>query len=125
MRLLLTVSAVVEGATGLALVIRPSALAALLLGAPLHAPVGVAVGRIAGIALAALGLACWLTRVDGQGRAARGLVFAMLLYNGGALAVLVSAGLGSGLAGIGLWPAALAHFVLGIWCARSLVSKHA
>lgn len=105
--------------------VRPSARAALLLGVPLNAPVAVTVGRIAGVALAALGLACWLTRVDAHGRAARGLVFAMLLYNCGVLAVLAFAGLASGLAGIGLWPAALAHLLLGAWCAKNLATRHA
>lgn len=105
--------------------VRPSARAALLLGVPLNAPVAVTVGRIAGVALAALGLACWLTRVDAHGRAARGLVFAMLLCNCGVLAVLAFAGLASGLAGIGLWPAALAHLLLGAWCAKNLATRHA
>ncbi len=124
MKTLLTVSAVLEGATGFALVLRPSELAALLLGVPLDALVALTVGRVAGVALVALGLACWLTRVDAQGRAGRGVVFAMLLYNCGVLAVLAFTGLALGLAGIGLWPAALSHLVMGAWCAKNLATGH-
>ena len=124
MKRLLTVIAVLEGATGLVLVVRPSALADVLFGLPLIAPVAVTVGRITGVALVALGLACWLIRTDAQSRVARGLVSAMLLYNCGVLVVLIFAGLASGLAGVGLWPAALTHLVLGAWCARNLATAH-
>ena len=61
---------------------------------PLGMPAGVTVGRVAGVALLALGVACWLAREDAAGRAARGLVAAMLLYNLGVVAILVLAWMG-------------------------------
>jgi hypothetical protein len=48
--LLLSVAAVIEVATGVALIISPQAVTSLLLGADL-AVAGIAVGRVAGIAL--------------------------------------------------------------------------
>jgi len=71
---LYTLTAVTEVVTGSALIWRPSAIMALLLGAPLNTPAAVALGRVAGVALFALGVACQLARPDAQSRAARGLV---------------------------------------------------
>jgi PPE-repeat protein len=120
MKSLLTMTAVIEGGTGLVLVALPSPLAALLLGSSLKTPVALTVARVAGVALIAAGVACWLARHDGQSRAARGLVGAMALYNAGIFTVLVYAGLGSGLVGIGLWPTVLVHAAMTLWCVTSL-----
>ena len=122
MKVLLIVTAVIEAATGLALVLSPSMPASLLLGASLDTP-GLVVARVAGAALLALATACWLARNDPQSRAATGLIAAILLYNLAAVAVLVHAGLGLGLSGIGLWPAVVLHAVLGVWCVACLWKK--
>src|SRR5882757_3812593 len=58
MKSALTLAAVGEAATGLALVIVPSFVWQLLLGEQLTG-VAVPVARVAGIALIALGIACW------------------------------------------------------------------
>jgi hypothetical protein len=78
---LLVVTALLEGMTGLVLVVLPSPLATLLLGASLDAPAALTLARVAGMALIALALTCWLSRHDGQSRAARGLVAATALYH--------------------------------------------
>ncbi len=116
MRVLLTVTAVIEVGAGLAILVVPSAAVALLLGASLDTPAAVAAGRVAGAALLTLGVACWVARRDGQSRAAAGLVAAMLLYNTVAVAILAYAGLGSGLDGIALWPAVVLHTAMAAWC---------
>ena len=94
-----TVNAIIEAGAGVALGCFPSAAVALLLGSPLDTPAAVTLGRLAGAALLALGVACWLARVDSQSRAARGLVAAMVVYNLGAVALFVFAGIGLGLHG--------------------------
>lgn len=116
---LLIATAVVEGGTGLALMTVPSVVSTILLGATLDPPVALVVARIAGVALVALGVACWLTGKEAASRAARGLMTAMLLYNVTVPAVLVLAGL----YGIGLWPAVLVHVALAVWCVACLRSR--
>ena len=59
---------------------------------------------------------CCLARNDAQSRAAVALIAAMLLYNAAVFAVLIYAGTALGLSGIGLWPAAVLHIVMAIWC---------
>ena len=115
MKTLLLVIAVLEAATGIALMVAPALVVALLIGAALGAPGGLIVARVAGAALLALSLACWLAREDDRSRAARGVIAGMLLYNGIAVAVLVYAALGLRLAAIGLWPAVAVHFALLTW----------
>jgi hypothetical protein len=121
---LLTVTAAIEGGTGLLLVAVPSILTRLLFGSSLEGSVAVTVARLAGVALVTLTVACWLARRDGETRAVKGLVAAMVLYNAGATILLAHAGLGSGLSGICLWPAVLLHAVLTGWCVVS-VNKRA
>jgi hypothetical protein len=53
----------------------------LLLGSSLDTPAGLALGRIIGAALLALGVACWLARYDAESRPTAGLIVAVLLYN--------------------------------------------
>ncbi len=117
---LLKLTAIIEMATGLGLMATPSVVVRLLLGSPLDTSAAVMLGRVAGAALLALGVACWLARDDTQSRAARGLVVAMLIYNLIATAVLAFAGIGLGLHGVALWPAVVLHAVMGAWCGACL-----
>jgi hypothetical protein len=117
---LLTASAAIELAAGLALLCYPSATVALLVGAPLDAPAAVTVARIGGAGLLALGVACWFARGDTQSRAANGLVAAMFLYDIAAAAILAFAGAGVGLHGVALWPAVVLHALMGVWCVSCL-----
>ncbi len=119
---LLSVTAVAEGATGLALLVVPSKLVELLLGSGLDTAVGVTATRVAGVALLALSIACWRAIADAASDAARGLVEAMLLYNFGVAAVLILAWLRHGLFGIGLWPVGIAHIAMAAWCLACILA---
>jgi hypothetical protein len=120
-RILLIVSSVTEVAIGLALVLSPSVPVTVLLGASLDAPAALVAARIAGAALLSLAAVCWLARNDAPSRAVRGLITALLAYNAAATAILVHAGTGLGLSGIGLWPTVVLHAALAIWCLACLM----
>jgi len=120
MKALLIVTAVLEAATGVGFLLSPPVGFRLLLGASLDTPGALAIARVAGAALLALGLACWLAIRDVRSRAARGVVAAMLLYNAAVVAVLLHAGIGLGLLDAGPWPAAGLHTAMALWCVASL-----
>jgi len=103
-----------------ALICVPSVTVSLLLGSPLDTSTSVALGRLAGVALLALGVASWLARHDQASRAARGLVGAMVVYNLGAAVVLGTAGLRSPAAGPALWLTVVLHAAMTVWCIASL-----
>ena len=124
MKHLLTVTAVIEAGAGLALLVMPTVVVQLLLGADISGA-AIPLGRVAGVALLALGVACWVARGDAQSRAAKGLVAAMLLYNLGAVVVLGAAGIRSQTIGIALWPAVILHAAMAVWCVTLLLGKPA
>jgi hypothetical protein len=119
MKRFLTLTAIIEAATGLALIAVPAIVVRLLLGAEISGA-SMPLGRVAGAALLALGVACWLAHDDTQSRAARGLVLAMLMYNVVATAILAFAGIGLGLHGVALWPAVVLHAAMAVWCVTCL-----
>jgi len=121
MKLLLIVTAVLEAGVGVALLAVPSATVVVLLAAPLEASAAVTLGRVAGAALLALGVANWLAQYDEQSYAARGLVAAMVVYNLGAVAILGTAGILSQPVGIALWPGVVVHAAMAVWCGLCLL----
>lgn len=123
MKILLTVTAVIETGAGLALLSVPSVTASLLLGAGLETSTAVSMARIGGAAILALSIVCWLTR-DAQGNAARRLVTAMVFYNVAVAGVLASARFGDGLHGVLMWPAVAFHVAMGAWCVATLSRSH-
>jgi multisubunit Na+/H+ antiporter MnhC subunit len=106
----LAVTAAIEAGAGLCLVAAPNLVVRLLLGADISGA-AVPLGRVAGFALLALGLACWLAR----GRAASEWVIAMLLYNCGVVVVLGMASAVTGMTGVLLWPAVALHAAMAVW----------
>jgi len=122
MNRLLKLTAIIEAATGLGLVAVPALIVRLLLGGEISGA-SIPLGRITGVALLALGVACWVASYDVRNRAARGLVSAMSLYNLGVALILGAAGLQSRPVGIALWPAVVLHAVMGTWSVASLRRK--
>jgi hypothetical protein len=119
---LLSMMGAAEAATGLVLAVAPSFLVELLLGAAPDTAAGTTVSRVAGAAIFALGVACWLARQDAASRAASGLIAAMLLYNSAVVAILVLAWTNQGLSGVALWPVVLAPHGAGHLVRRGPVS---
>ena len=124
MKPLLVATAAIEIGAGLALLCIPSQAAWLVFGTPLDTPTAMTAARIGGLGLLTLGVACWLARDDAASPAARGLTKAMVIYNAGAVGVFAYAGLGLGLHGLLLWPAAVLHTAMTVWCLARLVGRH-
>lgn len=123
MKNLFTVTAVIEFGTGLVLVALPSALGIILLDARVDTPIALTIARIAGFALLAVGIICWLARNEGNTRFTKGLAGAMLLYNVGAVAVFAFAALVLGVSGIALWPTVVLHTAMAGWCLKSMSQR--
>jgi|SRR6185369_8846526 len=109
MNRLLALTAALEAVTGLALMIAPAVVVRLLMGEEVSGG-GAAVARVAGIALLALGFACWPLRKASYGSTSAPL--AMLVYNSLITSYLIFLGIGSESVGILLWPVVIVHGVL-------------
>jgi hypothetical protein len=114
MKKVLPFAAVAEAATGLALIVVPSLVGRLLFGTELSG-VAIPVARAFGIALIALGIACW------SGRAA---LCGMLTYSAVITLYLAYVGFAAGFVGFLLWPAVVLHagitIILGLaWFKKS------
>jgi hypothetical protein len=101
MKNVLTFAAVAEAVTGLGLLLVPSLVGQLLLGEQLSG-VAIPVARVSGIALIALGIACW------PGPPLVG----MLTYSASVTLYLAYLGFAGGLTGVLLWPVVMLHAIL-------------
>jgi len=113
MKTVLFLAALTEGATGALLLTFPSIVLRALFGSE-SAGAGEVAGRIAGIALIGLGVACW---PHGSSRPA---LSGMLTYSLLAMLFLAYVGVRGPSVGVLLWPAVAAHaiFVALLLCAR-------
>ena len=113
MNKLLAFAALAEAATGVALIVVPSLVGRLLLGAELSG-VALPVARVAGIALFSLGLACW------PGKAStRAALCGMATYSLLATVYLLYLGIRGEWVGVLLWPAVVLHAVLTLLLGRA------
>lgn len=115
-RKFLALAAAGEAATGLVLLAYPPIVVRLLFGAEI-AGTGVVMSRVAGIALIALGVACW-PGGEATGIPARA-VRAMLCYSLSATLYLAYLGIRGEWVGSLLWPATVIHAVLAFLLARA------
>ena len=115
MNKLLAFAALAEAATGLALIAFPLLVDRLLLGAELTG-VAIPLARVTGIALIALGIACWPGRTGFCG---------MLTYSALATIYLGYLAIRGQWVGPLLWPAVVLHAVLTILLARAWLGRNA
>jgi hypothetical protein len=110
-RKVLAFASVVEAGTGLALLVDPSIVSRLLLGAELR-DIGTVLGRCFGIAILALGMACWPGRQADEGAATP--FRAMAIYNALIGLYLGYLGMVGRFAGPLLWPAVALHAAVAL-----------
>jgi len=101
MRRVLVFAAVSEAATGGALLLVPSRVGQWLFGVELTG-IAITVARVTGIALIALGVACW------PGTPLAGMV----TYGAAVTLYLAYVGFAGGLTGVLLWPVVVLHLIL-------------
>ena len=110
-RQLLTFAAAFESLTGLALILAPKATAVFILGAEPNV-VGKMLRRVCGVALVALGIACWGARTDSESAVRSGTLKTITFYNAGVgLLLVLFAAIGK-TGGIVLWSAGVLHLAL-------------
>ena len=112
MKQLLALAAAGEAATGLVVLAYPPIVVRLLFGADI-AGTGIVMSRVAGIALIALGVACW------PGSSPARALRAMLCYSLLATMYLAYLGIRGEWAGSLLWPAVAIHAILTFLLARA------
>jgi Ca2+/Na+ antiporter len=108
---ILAFAAIVEIGTGLVLMIDPALVVALLLGAEVSG-VGTLLGRCFGIALLALGAACWPSRQRAESGSPA--FRAMLIYNTLIALYLVYLFTIRHLGGLLLWPGVALHAAVAL-----------
>jgi hypothetical protein len=112
MKMGLAFAAVIEVATGVALLIVPSLVGQLLFGVALTG-IAMTVARLTGIALLALGVACWTGTP----------LIGMLTYGAAVTLFLAYVGFAGGSTGILLWPAVVLHGSLTVLLTRASTSE--
>ena len=109
LRRILAFAAAVEVGTGLVLIVDPAIVVELLLGAEVSGA-GTPLGRCFGIALLALGLACWPSRQRAESGSPA--FRAMLTYNALIALYLTYLGTVGHIGGLLLWPGVVLHAVV-------------
>src|SRR3954470_10271643 len=107
-------SATIEMATGLAAIASPSLVVHYLFGAELSAG-GLALGRVAGVALISLAIACW----PGARGVATQTILSLLVYNFIVAIYLGFLRVNHDFVSSLLWPACVVHIVFAILLTRS------
>ena len=117
-RTVLMIAAWFEIVVGVSFVLALNAQSQLLFGAIPKGP-GAGFGRLAGIALIGLGVACLPSKLEGARDHA---VRVLLLYNVSASLLLAWIGLATTFRGIVLWPIVIVHALIAMALALSLRS---
>jgi hypothetical protein len=112
MKTFLTLTAFLEGTTGLILFIAPSFIFPILLSTQLEEKGGVIAARIAGIAIICLAINSWFSKND---KKQSGIMISLLVYNFTVIAIFGYAGIAYGLSGLFLWLVVAGHSGLGLW----------
>jgi len=122
LRLLLTLCGGLEILAGLPALISPATVVSLLLGSSLDS-IGVVLARLFGAGVFALGLACLKARDDVRSPAGLAVSIGITAYNLLAAVVLLWTAAGSGLGGLLLWGAGIAHAALGALFVSAIVTS--
>jgi hypothetical protein len=119
---LLGIGGVLETLTGLGLLLDPAGGAMALFGSSMEGA-GVAIGRIGGGGLLALGIACWVARKTPMSPASIGVAWAYLAYNVVACVTLAWASIALGGGSLPALGGSVLHGVLGAAMLAALLGR--
>jgi hypothetical protein len=119
---LLSLGGVLEIVTGLGLLLDPADGASALFGSSIEGA-GMAIGRIGGGGLLALGIACWLARKTPTSPASVGVAWAYLAYNVISCVTLAWASAALGGSSLPALGGAVLHGVLGAALLGALLGR--
>ena len=122
LRLLLTISGGLEALVGVLTLISPAILTDVLTGGPADAGT-IVLARLFGAGVFALGCACLKARDDVRSPAGLAVSLGIAAYNILAAVVLLWTAAGSGLGGLLLWGAGIAHAALGALFVSAIVKS--
>ena len=112
MKSFLSLTAIIEGLTGFALIAAPVPLVSFLLGVPLLGAGGMIAAFIAGAAIISVAFFCWLSRKNANDFA---IVKTMVVYNIAVVAILVYGVINYQLMTVPLWLVVGFHLVFAVW----------
>lgn len=119
---LLGLGGVLETVAGLGLLVDPAGGASALFGSSMEGP-GIAIGRIGGGGLLALGIACWLARKTPEAPASVGVAWAYLVYNAVTCITLALANVALGGGSLPALGASVLHGVVGAVLLGALLGR--
>jgi hypothetical protein len=122
LRLLLTLAGALEILAGFTALIIPAPVVSLLLGRSMD-PMSSVLARLFGAGVFGLGLACLKARYDVASPAGLAVSLGITAYNVLAAVVLLWTAAGSGLGGLLLWGAGIAHAALGALFVSAIVTS--
>lgn len=112
MKAFLFLTAILEGITGIILMLIPQIIVPLLLSSPLEGTGGIISARIAGIAITSLALACWFSKSNKNNS---GVMKSLLFYNFAIIAIFLYTRVTYELTSQFLGLVVVAHIGLGFW----------
>lgn len=113
MKLLLKSTSIIEGLTGLAFIFIPNVLTNVLLGLSITEVSGLILSMVAGAALLAIAIVCWLIS---ESTNAMALVKGLMFYNITVVGIVLYSSIHFSVNTVAFFTIAGFHFVYGIWC---------
>jgi peptidoglycan biosynthesis protein MviN/MurJ (putative lipid II flippase) len=120
MKKFLTLTAILEGLTGIALIAIPNSIVLFLFGKPTDGPEGKITAMLAGTAIVSLAVLCWILK---ETPGLQKLVKGMLFYNCVIIAIAIYGVFWYGLSRPGLWMIVFIHSILFVWGTVTLIVK--
>lgn len=113
MKLLLKSTSIIEGLTGLAIIFIPNILTNLLLGLSMNEVSGLILSMVAGVALLAIAIVCWLVSEQENSLA---VVKGLMFYNIAVVGIVLYSAIHFYVYNTLFFTIAGFHFIYGTWC---------